>query len=524
MRTYVSTISPAGWLLLCLLPLIFIVSIPSAADTLYVPTEDYPTIQSAINAAIAADVVEVADGTYAGSGNRDCDFLGKAITVRSANGPASCIIDCGGYPHRGFTFQNGESMDSVLEGLTIRNGYMDGVGGGGLYCAAFASPTITGCLFEGNKSWSSAYGGAIRTHLSDAVIDGCTFSRNLGGGSGGAVYCSSGAPTISNCLFDDNLGSHSGGAVAMTSTTGATISGNRFINNSVASGMSGGGIFFNVCANVTLADNLFVGNGGLHAGAVTVNRTSGTFSGNTVAYNTATGNGGGYVIWNDSTVVLTNEIIWGNSAGTGSAMYIGSSSSLTTVTIDCSDVEGGLAACYVYPGHTLNWGSDMFDYDPVFCDPENGDFSLAENSICTVAHQPVCGQIGAYPMGCGPMTVRATMTCTPSSGTLPFTTQMQAVMTNLCFDETRRISARIDILRADGGYVNGWRRGFANVTPSAALTTSWNQDIPALGSLVGDNDFTLVAVDVTPAPWNQPPHWPSGGLDSDVATVTGAAP
>ncbi len=46
----------------------------------------------------------VADGIYTGEGNRDIDFLGKAITVRSENGPESCIIDCQGSeadPHRG---------------------------------------------------------------------------------------------------------------------------------------------------------------------------------------------------------------------------------------------------------------------------------------------------------------------------------------------------------------------------------------------------------------------------------------
>ena len=44
---------------------------------------EYPTIQAAINAATDGEVVELADGTYIGPGNRDLDFLGKGITVRS---------------------------------------------------------------------------------------------------------------------------------------------------------------------------------------------------------------------------------------------------------------------------------------------------------------------------------------------------------------------------------------------------------------------------------------------------------
>ena len=45
-----------------------------AADppvTLHVPTAEYPTIQSAIDAASDGDTVMVADGIYAGIGNRD---------------------------------------------------------------------------------------------------------------------------------------------------------------------------------------------------------------------------------------------------------------------------------------------------------------------------------------------------------------------------------------------------------------------------------------------------------------------
>ncbi|MHC4528674.1 MAG: BACON domain-containing protein, partial [Planctomycetota bacterium] len=93
---------------------------------LRVPTVGYPTIQAAIDAAEDRDVVVVADGTYTGPGNRDLDFEGKAITVRSENGPENCIIDCQGTPgepHQAFYFHSGESADSVVEGFTITNGY-----------------------------------------------------------------------------------------------------------------------------------------------------------------------------------------------------------------------------------------------------------------------------------------------------------------------------------------------------------------------------------------------------------------
>jgi len=54
--------------------------------------------------------------------------------------------------------------------------------------------------------------------------------------------------------------------------------------------------------------------------------------------------------------------------------------------------------------------------------------------------------------------------------------------------------------------------------------TSWSQSLPALGTLVGDNIFTLVAEDVTPSPYNQPPYPPAGDTCSSWQMITAEAP
>ncbi|MCK4303254.1 MAG: hypothetical protein KAY24_03355 [Candidatus Eisenbacteria sp.] len=79
-------------------------------------TGDFPTSQAAIDAVADGDIIELMNGTFIGDGNRDIDYLCKAITVRSQAGdPEACIIDCEGHwyePHRAFSFHSDEDYTS----------------------------------------------------------------------------------------------------------------------------------------------------------------------------------------------------------------------------------------------------------------------------------------------------------------------------------------------------------------------------------------------------------------------------
>jgi len=121
-------------------------------------------------------------------------------------------------------------------------------------------------------------------------------------------------------------------------------------------------------------------------------------------------------------------------------------------------------------------------------------------------------------------TVSASLTCVPGSGTVPFTTTMTATLGNLYPDQVRRIAGRIDVGLASGMQIGSWRAGFTNVAGGEDYVSAWNQAIPALGTLIGTNTFTLLAADVTPAPYNQPPYPPAGDTAGDACTVTAAAP
>ncbi len=179
--------------------------------------QEYATIQHAIDDATEGDTVIIAPGTYTGHGNRDIDFLGKAITVRSTdpNDPnviAATIIDCNGNgedTHRAFNFHRGETSDSILSGLTITGGYLYAENGAGIYCES-SHPTISACVISGNEAYSACnivgcfggIGGGIFLADSNAVIEDCTISENYAGGGG--IYSEYGSPCIMNSTITRN--------------------------------------------------------------------------------------------------------------------------------------------------------------------------------------------------------------------------------------------------------------------------------------------------------------------------------
>lgn len=211
--------------------------------TLYVPSE-YPTIQVAIDAAVNGDTVVVAPGTYTGDGNRDINFRGKAITVRSIDPNdysivTATVINCQGSniePHRGFYFHSNEGENSVLKGLIIKNGYAND--GAGIYCYG-ASPTITKCIFaDGN---ATEWGGGICCYNASSVISDCSFTGNSAMEGGAITTRMPGTALIKNCRMSNNYGYLDGGAFNSDCLSTPTLS-NCIISGNRSGTLGGGGI------------------------------------------------------------------------------------------------------------------------------------------------------------------------------------------------------------------------------------------------------------------------------------------
>lgn len=121
-------------------------------------------------------------------------------------------------------------------------------------------------------------------------------------------------------------------------------------------------------------------------------------------------------------------------------------------------------------------------------------------------------------------TISARMSCLPSTGTLPFSSSMVVDLVNNVEDQARFAAGHIDLSLANGVLVSNWRNGWVELAPDGWDHQRWNQQIPAHYAFYGDTEFRLTIEDVTPAPYNQPPHLASGDVSSRFCTVSGVAP
>ncbi len=202
---------------------------PPDPNILLVPTE-YSTIQAAIDASSDGDTVLVASGTYSGSGAQVIRLQGRAIAVRSIDGPETTIIDGQG-ARQVVTCSSGESSSTIIEGFTLTGGAA--TWGGGIYCGG-SSPTFTQCTITGNTAVTRG-GGAYCFQGSPTFLN-CTFTMNTSD-RGAAVHGSNSSLAITGCFLKNNTATTDGGAL-FASSGNATVSGSELCHN-VPSHISG---------------------------------------------------------------------------------------------------------------------------------------------------------------------------------------------------------------------------------------------------------------------------------------------
>ena len=367
------------------------------------------TIQAGIDAALDGDTVNVADGTYTGDGNRGLFFRGKAITLRSENGPQHVTIDCEAGPglqKKGVNFISGETDSSVLEGFTITGGYA--FRGAGIYCRD-SSPTIRNCTITGNYSRVGpdslvGVGGGIFCHDSSPIITNCIITDNFAEDDGGGICCRGmSSPTIADCTITGNSALEEGGGIyfsddANPTITGCIVSGNiaeekgggiycengtTTIRNCVITGNicadEGGGVVFYNVDEIALVNCIVGGNSCAdRGGGILFCESTATVMNCTVAANSAGVYGGGAMFAWGSTGTMVNCKVWDNTANEGNQIGLRATNNPSTLSIDYCDVQGGLSEVYLMEGCTIDWGGANITVDPFLTE----DWHLQTGSPC----------------------------------------------------------------------------------------------------------------------------------------------
>jgi predicted outer membrane repeat protein len=349
---------------------------------------DYATIGAAINASSEGDTILVAPGVYAGDGNRDLDFEGVNVVLRASSARDSTVIDCGG-EGRAFHFHSGESAASVVEGFIIKNG--SAAQGGAIRCEG-ASPTINGVTFRSNTT--SREGGALFFRESSSTLTDVAFTGNSIEGAnvrnGGAIHCDRSSIVIEGAAFRDNVSGGSGGAIAAIFST-LTLSDASFVGNTASS--AGGAIYLGDAdwarEQTEITDATFIANTAYLGGAVSLSGSSPRIARATFARNTGIF-GGGVFCQNRSGPLITRTIIaFGNG---GAPLECGEDDDPTTTRSCIFGNAGGDDLC--------GESSEILSVDPLFCDVNEDDVSLCENSECLAGNNQWGAQIGALGSGC----------------------------------------------------------------------------------------------------------------------------
>ncbi len=325
----------------------------------------YPNIQAAIDAVGPGSNIWLSDGTWSGAGNRDLDFGGKQLGLRSiSEDPSACVFDLGGGGFRALSFTSGEGSDCLVRGIGFENA--SGLDFGGVVYVNGASPRFENCRFEGNLC--NIAGGCVYVQNSSMSIHDCLFHNNYAGQSGAALsLAQDNLAYVENCRFTYNWADMMGGAIEVYDGA-PVITGCVFWNNTAVD-WAGGAVHFELgqpILSYCTFDYNNCGNG---------SHVSSQYSGCQISYSIFTrGNSPPITTGAGNTYSLLCCDLWSNTGG---------------------DFTGEFAGLLGVDGN--------FSEDPQYCgDHLTGDFRLQSDSPCAPGNGD-CPEslIGALPVACG---------------------------------------------------------------------------------------------------------------------------
>ncbi|MCC6407106.1 MAG: hypothetical protein IT453_08065 [Planctomycetes bacterium] len=344
----------------------------------------FTSLAKGVTSAQDGDQVLVADGVYSGAANRNVDFGGKTIRVRSVNGPAACIVDLQ-LAGRAFTIDSGERIGTEVRGFT----FLGGNGAqGSVVLVKDSDFAFVDCVAEGCR------GPVLRFTASAAPrklrIERSTFRHNEGfvpdNFQVSVLLAASPLARIEvdRCDFVQNsLATRSVISLWQTSAIldgfTASVSHRRFVENgSVVGDHSGGAIqsFLEGGAGLVIDDCEFLGNlaatggGALDVGGARI--TNSTFVGNRATEWNAAGGAVRLNAYLPTTVdSLQNCVFADNLASHGASVF--AANGLVSPVISHSALKDGPGSLGSGPLTTLVVGPGVSFVDPLFVDPDGPD-------------------------------------------------------------------------------------------------------------------------------------------------------
>jgi Right handed beta helix region len=396
----------------CFLCVAMVVAHDGEPTTIRVPA-DYASIQQAINAAVNGDTVVVSPGTY----YETIDFRGKAIAVTSEQGAQVTIIDGHGAGSVA-SFKLGETRDAVLSGFTLRGGYTNVFGGGGIAILS-SSPTIRDNIITDNQVCGS--GAGINSMFGSPLIEHNTITHNglrgcTGSGLGIYIFGNSAAEIVGNVITENNdsgVGSVFGGGLSLFSAGNPTVRGNVISNNVIVApvgGCSARGGAINIANDMhgTIVDNLIIGNKACFAAAIYwigyASNGGAVFVNNTVADNEGRfGAPAMYTAGVDGRTWIANNVITTRS---GAALLCDNVMNLSMPNLTSNDMfRGDVGSPYAGTCADQTGLGGNISADPQFLEPAKGDYRVRMTSPVIDAGNDAVPQVAPIDLAGGSIIV-----------------------------------------------------------------------------------------------------------------------
>jgi hypothetical protein len=411
---------------------------------------DVPTIQAAMDTAVAGDTVLVSCGIYY---EHDIEVT-NGVYFTSATGASDCVTIDGQNLGRVLSCNSLDSTTSIVGfritggNLALSAGY-----GGGIYCS-LSDPKVTSCAFIDNSAF---LGGGAYLYYSSPVFTDCQFCDNYicdYDCAGGGAIILHGSPAFTNCIFSNN---------------GSPLA-------------SGGGIA-SIADTLTVEGCLFERNTG-HGGGLNFKGGTASLVGCTFAANDGVGGAGGIHFDDTASVSLERCIIalstYGAAVGENIVYPI-------DITLACCDLYGNEGGDWVGPVAGQAGVNGNICNDPLFCDPDGSDFRLSFDSPCNDTDS--CGTMGAYAAGCSTSIHWTDVTTGPLGDGGPGSGLAWADYDDdgdLDIYFTNRVTTANVLLRNDSLTAEG----FTAATPAALADASNSRGCP-WGDYDGDGDADL---------------------------------